>query len=419
MTTSTVLPEPASSERLHALDAVRGFALLLGVGFHAALAFLPGPQAWLVMEQSRSTTLAIIAFPVHMFRLTAFFLIAGFFARLLLERVGPGGFAANRAKRIALPLILFWPLVMAGIVAAMIWLGAKTAVPGQPPMPAPPFPTFPDFPLTHLWFLYALLLLYAGALVLRGLLATVDRGGKVAGLADRIVTLVMSTPAAPLLIALAIVPALAAHKVWPMWYGLPTPDQSLIPQLAPAIAYALAFLVGWMLNRQIKVLKRWAAIWPATLALALATTAAALAIVGPTNATGLPAADWTTTAYYYCYVVGAWAWTMALTGLAMRYLSERSPARRYIADASYWVYIVHLPIVLALQVAFSQSALHWTITFPAILGGSFLLCFLTYHLLVRCSFIGGLLNGRRYRRDASAPPSGDGTAANAVEGISQ
>ena len=47
-----------AAERLHALDAVRGFALLLGVVFHAALAFLPGPQAWLVMEQSRSSTIA-------------------------------------------------------------------------------------------------------------------------------------------------------------------------------------------------------------------------------------------------------------------------------------------------------------------------------------------------------------------------
>jgi len=71
------MSEKGAAERLHALDAVRGFALLLGVVFHAALAFLPGPQAWLVMEQSRSATIAVMAFPLHMFRLTIFFLIAG------------------------------------------------------------------------------------------------------------------------------------------------------------------------------------------------------------------------------------------------------------------------------------------------------------------------------------------------------
>jgi len=30
-----------NENRLHALDAVRGFALLLGVAFHAALSFMP------------------------------------------------------------------------------------------------------------------------------------------------------------------------------------------------------------------------------------------------------------------------------------------------------------------------------------------------------------------------------------------
>ena len=34
-----------SESRLHALDAVRGFALLLGVAFHAALSFMPGMAA--------------------------------------------------------------------------------------------------------------------------------------------------------------------------------------------------------------------------------------------------------------------------------------------------------------------------------------------------------------------------------------
>jgi peptidoglycan/LPS O-acetylase OafA/YrhL len=396
-------------ERLHSLDAVRGFALLLGVVFHAALAFLPGPQGWLVMEQSRSAAIAVMAFPLHMFRLTIFFLIAGFFARLLLERDGARRFAANRMKRIALPLVIFWPVVMAGIIAAMIWLGIKTAVPGQPAPPSPPFPTLPDFPLTHLWFLYALLLLYAGALVLRALLAAIDPNGRIAAGADRIVAAAVSTPVAPIVLALPLALAFTQIGAWPMWFGIPTPDQSLIPLLTPTIAYGFAFLVGWMLHRQIHLLQRWAAMWPAALVLALATTAGALALLGPTQIAKLPDEDWQTAVYYGCYAVGSWAWTIALIGLALRFLSGHSPARRYIADASYWVYVIHLPIVLAFQVAFSQAQLHWVVTFPAILGGSLFVSFLSYHWLVRRSFVGALLNGRRYRRAAPAvaPAPGD------------
>lgn len=404
---------PGAPERLHALDAVRGFALLLGVGFHAALAFLPGPQAWLVMEQSRSATIAVAAFPVHMFRLTAFFLIAGFFARLLLERDGARRFAGNRAKRIGVPLAIFWPVVMAGIIAAMIWLGAKMAVPGQPAPPAPPFPTFPDFPLTHLWFLYALLLLYAGALLVRGLFGMIDRRGRIAAAGDRLVASMVSTPMAPFLLALPLALAFMDIRGWPMWYGIPTPDQSLIPLQIPSVAYGFAFLIGWMLHRQIPLLQRWAAMWPVMLVLALVATAAALVLLGPTEITRQPANDWQTGVYYGCYALGSWAWTIALTGMAIRFLASPSPARRYVADASYWVYIVHLPIVLLLQVAFSQSGLHWIVTFPVILGGALLICFLSYHLLVRRSFLGVLLNGRRYSRRSAAgrtePASGGAT----------
>ena len=42
-------------------------------------------------------------------------------------------------------------------------------------------------------------------------------------------------------------------------------------------------------------------------------------------------------------------------GFAVRHLAGHSPARRYLADASYWIYIVHLPIVLALQAAFAAA----------------------------------------------------------------
>ncbi|MBL7599072.1 hypothetical protein INQ10_23870, partial [Escherichia coli] len=39
-----------STGRLHALDAVRAGAVLLGVAFHAALPYLPGPQLGMVRD---------------------------------------------------------------------------------------------------------------------------------------------------------------------------------------------------------------------------------------------------------------------------------------------------------------------------------------------------------------------------------
>src|SRR5262245_51197115 len=89
-----------SSDRLHALDALRGFALLAGVVLHAAMSFLPGFNVWPLLDRSTSTTLGVTFFVIHMFRMTLFFLIAGFFARLLVERRGVRAFIRNRSVRI-------------------------------------------------------------------------------------------------------------------------------------------------------------------------------------------------------------------------------------------------------------------------------------------------------------------------------
>ena len=49
-----------SNERLHALDAVRGFALIAGIIFHATVSFLPGPKGvplWIVTDSQPSVVL--------------------------------------------------------------------------------------------------------------------------------------------------------------------------------------------------------------------------------------------------------------------------------------------------------------------------------------------------------------------------
>ena len=79
-----------------------------------------------------------------------------------------------------------------------------------------------------------------------------------------------------------------------------------------------------------------------------------------------------------------------------------SPIRRY------WLYLAHLPVVAAFQVLVGHLPWHWSVKLPLILAGSFAVLFGSYHALVRFSFIGALLNGRRYPRNPgpSAPATG-------------
>jgi peptidoglycan/LPS O-acetylase OafA/YrhL len=67
---------------------------------------------------------------------------------------------------------------------------------------------------------------------------------------------------------------------------------------------------------------------------------------------------------------------------------------RWLADGSYWVYIVHLPLLLAIQYRLLDMQLHWTAKFAISVLGTALLSFASYQLLVRHTVLGRLLNGK-------------------------
>ena len=108
-----------SSDRLHALDGLRAFALFLGIYFHASLSFMPGLDEWVVTDTSTSAAIWIVSGFSHLFRMSLFFFIAGYFARLVYHRKGFRYFVRDRAKRIALPLVMFLPVMIP--LLGLIW----------------------------------------------------------------------------------------------------------------------------------------------------------------------------------------------------------------------------------------------------------------------------------------------------------
>ena len=75
------------------------------------------------------------------------------------------------------------------------------------------------------------------------------------------------------------------------------------------------------------------------------------------------AAGLTKTLYALVFGVAVWGWVLGLTGAALRFLSNYSATRRYIADASYWIYLAHLPVVAAFQVWVGHWPLHWSVKY--------------------------------------------------------
>ena len=410
---TTAIP---SSERLHALDGVRGFALLLGIVLHATLSFVPAPtRFWFIQDTHQSVVLALVFFAIHVFRMTTFFLMAGFFARMSFHRRGTWGFARDRLQRIALPLVIGWPIVFAPMALVVI---SASKFPNGGPIPGAPGwpPVLPNFPLAHFWFLYVLLQLYAAMLLLRSAIVRLDGSGAIRATLDWLVARIMRSPLGPAILAIPIGIAFSLDPKWINVMGVRTPDQSLVTNLQALIGFGTAFGFGWLLHRQPDLLRmlerRW--LWNLLRAVGLILISFMLAgmMLSTPGAPSLPVrADTLRLVAAALYALAIWVSTFAVIGLALRFMSGFSQTRRYIADASYWLYLIHMPIVMALQLAVSQLDWPWSVKFSIILVVALAVMLASYHLLVRFTVVGLVLNGRRAPRQPVAAAAITGPAA--------
>lgn len=97
----------AEVKRWHDLDALRGFAMLLGIALHSSLSFFPG--FWVAIDDTANSGNWFDEFfhAVHGFRMPLFFLLSGFFTMMLWRRRGQRRLVEQRLKRIALPFAIF------------------------------------------------------------------------------------------------------------------------------------------------------------------------------------------------------------------------------------------------------------------------------------------------------------------------
>ena len=399
------MPETKTKrERLHYLDAVRAFALLLGVLFHAALSFLPYPIGWAVMDVSTSPLIRGFFQVSHSFRMPLFFLIAGYFSHMSFHRNGGWRFLRSRLVRLGIPFVLgwfiLWPLIVSGWVMGYaslrgdveIWSGLKGgfAVLGN----------LPDgiFTSTHLWFLYYLLMITVLALCLRAVLRSSDRIHRTATrLADAALTGIASRSLGPLLPLLPTIGLLWLMRGW----GIDTPDKSLLPDWPVLALYGGFFSLGWLFHRNPGSLEAFTRLdWVRVTVLVLSCAASVVLSRIQTDPSH-PHYELARTGYVVSCATMMWACVILVTGLFRLLFRKPSRAIRYIADASYWIYLVHLPVVVWLQVAVAEWPLHWSIKLTLVFGATVGLALASYSVLVRPTWIGWVLNGR-YRKASAA-----------------
>ena len=384
------------ADRIHAMDNLRALAMLAGVVFHAALAHSPlMHMIWPPADAGRSVLVDVVAWFLHMFRMPLFFVVAGYFAALLVARRGIGGLFRNRCARVLLPLLLFLPIVL----SSMHWLTVEAAGNVMHPSPALAWirgyidehgalPSAPGW--AHLWFLFYLLLFT----VLVWVVSALELGR----VGSRIANLHPGWLAA--LVPLLLAPALAS-------IGIPWPaPEFVIPALWALAFFGVYFALGYQLFHRVDMLERLRPLSPVLL---VAAVAAYALLFWSTDgfAAGRP-----TSQRHFVHALleacaGFWMTLWCLLA-ARRWLAGRSATMRWLADASYWVYLVHVPLLFAIQYRLLDLQLHWTTKFAIATVTTLALSFASYQLLVRHTVIGSLLNGKRPRarhQETSANPA--------------
>lgn len=385
-------PCTALDERLHGLDSLRAIAMFLGVVLHGLCSYIVMPLSpWPVRDLNDGPGFTALFYLLHGCRLHVFFLLAGFFGRLLHERMGTGEFVKNRLMRVGLPFLCAPVFVLPFL---MIALWHELEHPPEKMMQRAPGEI--GMPTGHAWFLQFLLIHYAVAL---GVTVFARRLPEpVLSRLDRWFDVMITSP----IRIVALVP-LTVMCLWngPFWGEPHYAGAGIVPTLRAVVLYGLFFAVGWWLHRRRAVLVELQRFIAPSALVALVALASHVAIartlpaISATNATALKLASLTGTAVY------AWGMSFALVGVFLRFGRKPSARMRYLADASYWCYLAHPPVVIGLQAVMARWPIPAWPKLLLLLGVTMAVLLFTYEHGVRYTVIGRVLNGPRKRPEKS------------------
>lgn len=387
---------PAGNRKFAGFDCVRAVAALGVVLLHSCVPYLQHPMpglAWPVRD-SESRVVDCLFWSIEVFIMPLFLVLAGFLAWQTLTRRGSGALIKSRARRLFVPL-LFGILVVLPLDLYCWLLGWVAEGLIQPvKLKSLKFDGGMDrdlWGLSHLWFLqYLFLYVLVLALVwlARGRFAIASRWKPTPGTATLAV-----------LLAGSLVLYFRPEVVWGFQHSFfPVPSKWFYSGLFFAFGAMLAAWDGqlsWLTSNSRRLVA------PAVSLLVAAVVAGRWQLGGGENHLAA-----TTVAVLTCS--SALLVAVTLIGLAAERISCVPSVVSYLAAASFWVYLVHHPIIglvhLDLKWLFpSASPILKTAASFTIAGG---VCLLTYEGLVRSTALGRML-GLGWELPAGRQPDGE------------
>ncbi len=352
---------PAGHGRLHFMDNLRVALTILIVFQHACFAYAPA-NWWYYTDAEQQPLLASFFVVNRSFRMSLFFLIAGYFMPYVLDRKGPRLYLKDRFRRFGLPILAFL-FVVVPLLTYAYFLNFRPYGPigfwdyylhfywG---ITSRPFdwsgPDWPDRQLGHLWFI-EMLLFY-------GVIYTLWRAFKHRfGLTWPGLLRLPSLPVMALLIFVVTVITFWVRLSYPVYswgayLGILQLSLADLPRdLACFVFGILAFRNDWLRHMPSATGFGWLGLGLAGGAIFIACDLSGYAFfsTGGDDVRAVLYPIWeTVTCFGFC---------LGLPILFRECFDFRNPFLDRLSAASYGVYVIHLPIVVMLQYALGSAPL--------------------------------------------------------------
>jgi hypothetical protein len=386
------------SIRYHGLDALRGMAMLLGIILHAALPYMPNVEAFWPADENSSHAINVIFHFIHIWRMPLFFILAGFFANLVITRKSWTHWWRNRLLRIGLPIIVFSPLM--SLTLPWIFKYGRTgdlaffySNEGQP---------------FHLWFLWHVLIFVILTAMFR---FHCLMGARVWGSLDRPGLGFIGSACRK---SRPVLSGILFRSRFPFVFiiaclviNLSTGGE-LILNVGASLLY---FFFGYSLYRNpslfVFLKTQWRYYFLAGIVgfflFMIVTLTIASNVSGNIYDDDVAGAiekgkdiEFLWLLQYLLKIVCSVLFSYAFIGLAEKRFGSYSARLRFISDGAYWMYLIHLPVVIFITFFMFDLHVPVMIKFVVSIVATSVICLGTYKYFVRSSFIGLLLNGKRH-----------------------
>lgn len=382
-------------ERESSWDYIRATLMLLGIPFHAAHPV--SYEGWSVRSDSHAIIFDALITLIHQFRMEGFYIVAGYFAAMLLSRKPPVEWFKTRLVRLGLPLVTcmillnpFQMLASAIFEARQNGWGWDVVLPNTIH-----YLSVLDFRwVRHLWFLIVLL-------EFSFLLFILHRSGWMTLIQARLDRFLQGRTIKPRLVLMALycgsaLAAICAELILRPYETYPHIVQRVLALtvVTEFIRFLPWFLIGYVFFRHRNALHAFRQVGRVSLAMLVVLAGAFLAIE-LANITGHLGNGYLTNFSELVIGPGVSVLLCAFIYQGFGRLQRHGRMVQYFVDASFTIYLFHQPVIMMAYVLLMQDMTNPYLIFILLCASAMAVSILA-DLLIRQSVIASyMFNGKR------------------------